>query len=61
MDISQPAISSTRSSSSTKRSYDGPILLGYALLCIVALAAVYFWWDRPSFSADDIAIALALP
>ncbi len=58
MALSQPAISS---SSSTKRSYDGRLLLGYAALCILAFAALYYCSDGPSFSTAELALAVALP
>jgi hypothetical protein len=58
MDISQPAISS---SAAKQRSYDGRILLGYAVLCVLAFAALYYCSDGPSFSGADLALAVALP
>lgn len=58
MDISHPAISSP---AAEPRSYDGRILLGYAVLCVLAFAALYYGSDGPSFSSAELALAVALP
>jgi hypothetical protein len=48
-------------SRSAARNHDDWIMLGYALLAIVAIAAMYFAAGGPGASEADIASAVVLP
>jgi hypothetical protein len=48
-------------SRSAVRNHDGWIMLGYAVLAIVAIAAMYFAAGGPGASEADIASAVVLP
>jgi hypothetical protein len=48
-------------SRSTVRDYDGWIIFGYAVLSIVAIAAIYLAAGGPGTSEADIASAVVLP
>lgn len=43
------------------RHYDGLIMLGYVVIAIVAIAALYIASSGPGFTAAELAIATALP
>jgi hypothetical protein len=48
-------------SHSTARDHDGWIMLGYAALAIVAIAAIYLAAGGPGTSEAEIASAVVLP